>query len=104
MRYTDEVIFVRESADSHYDPDSGEWMDDEPQRILTLANVTDLGTERSVKIFGDIRQGAKVIRTVPLFSLPEFDFIEIDGKSYKEVTVREPAGRHSLIVQEVATK
>lgn len=102
MRYTDEVIFVQESADSHYDPDSGEWMDDEPQRTLTLANVTDLGTDRSVKIFGDIRQGAKVIRTMPLFNVPEFDTIEIEGKSYKDITLREPSGRNSLVVQEVS--
>lgn len=101
MRYTDEVIFIQESADSHYDPDSGEWMDDEPQRTLTLANVTDLGTDRSVKIFGDIRQGAKVIRTMPLFDVPEWDQIEIDNNIYKLTTERIPSNRTSIVVEEV---
>lgn len=104
MRYTDEITFVKESSESHYDPESGEWINGEPVQTSALVNVTDLGTERSVKVFGDIRQGAKVIRTMPLFSLPEFDHIEIDGKTFKETTARNPSGRHSLIVQEVAAK
>ncbi|MBO0456288.1 hypothetical protein JZO77_05990 [Enterococcus hulanensis] len=102
MRYTNEITFVKESPKSHYDPESGEWIKDEPKRSATIANVTDLGTERRVKIFGDIRQGAKVIRTLPLFSLPEFDYIEFESKTYKEITVRNPSGRNSLIVQEVS--
>lgn len=101
MRYTDEITFVKESSESHYDPDLGEYVEGEPKRISTLANVTDLGTDRSVKVFGNIRQGALVIRMMPLFVLPDFDSIEIDGKAYKEMTARNPSKRNSLIVQEV---
>lgn len=104
MRYTDEITFVKESSESHYDPESGELINGEPVQTSALVNVTDLGTERSVKVFGDVREGAKVIRTMPLFPLPEFDHIEIDGKTFKETTARNPSGRHSLIVQEVAAK
>lgn len=104
MRYDTSITFIKDSTDSHYDPELGEWVDGEAKRTGTVANVTDLGTERSVKVFGDVREGAKVIRTMPLFSLPEFDHIEIDGKTFKETTARNPSGRHSLIVQEVATK
>lgn len=103
MRYTDEITFVKESSESHYDPESGEWINGEPVQTSALVNVTDLGTERSVKLFGDIREGALVIRTMPLFVLPEFDYIEIDGKTFKETTARNPSDRHSLIVQEVVT-
>lgn len=102
MRYTDKITFIKESENSHYDSNLGVWIEEPPKRIPTDANVTDLGTERSVKVFGDIREGAKVIRTMPLFSLPEFDHIEFDGKTFKETTARNPSGRHSLIVQEVA--
>ena len=101
MRYTDEITFVKDSSESHYDPHIGEQVEGKAERKTALANVTDLGTERSVKIFGNIRQGAMVIRTMPLFSLPEFDYIEIGDKAYKEITARNPSGRNSLIVQEV---
>ncbi len=104
MRYTDEITFVKESSESHYDPDLGEWVDGEAKRTGTVANVTDLGTDRSVVLFGRIEQGAKVIRTQPLFAVPVFDQIKISGKTYEPLTTREPSGRHSLIVQEVAAK
>ena len=101
MRYDTSVTFIKDSTDSHYDPDIGEWVDGEAKRTGTVANVTDLGTNRSVALFGDIKQGAVIVRTQPLFSLPEFDTIEIEGKTYKDITLRVPSGRNSLIVQEV---
>lgn len=102
MRYDTEITFVNKSSESHYDPDLGEYVEGEPFKTITTANVTDLGTERSVKLFGDIREGALVIRTQPLFLIPEWDFIEIDGKSYQLTTARQPFNRNSLVVEEVA--
>lgn len=101
MRFTDEIIFVKRSSDSKYDPDLGEWVEGKPERIRTEANATDIGTDRSVTIFGSVEEGAKVIRTQPLFSIPAFDYIEIEGKTWQQVTARNPTYRNSLIVQEV---
>ncbi|EOI00678.1 hypothetical protein UAY_01781 [Enterococcus moraviensis ATCC BAA-383] len=101
MRYDKSIVFVAESSESHYDADLGEWVESEPKRTDTTANVTDLGTDRSVAIFGTINEGAKVIRTQPLFSVPKWDYIEYRGKTYQLVTERVPQERHSLIVQEV---
>lgn len=101
MRYTDEITFVKDSKESKYDPDLGEWVDGEAKRTGTVANVTDLGTERSVKVFGDVREGAKVIRTMPLFDVPEWDQIEIDNNIYKLTTERIPSNRTSIVVEEV---
>ena len=101
MRFTDEIIFVKRSSDSKYDPDLGEWVEGKPERTRTEANVTDIGTDRSVTIFGSVEEGAKVIRTQPLFSIPTFDYIEIEGKTLQQKTARNPAYRNSLIVQEV---
>lgn len=101
MRYADEIIFVKRGEGSHYDPNLGEWVEDEPTRTLTSANVTDLGTNRSVTIFGSIKEGAKVIRTQPLFAIPKFDYLEFEDKTWEVITSRVPALRNSLIVQEV---
>ena len=101
MRYDTSITFIKDSTDSHYDPDLGEWVEDEPTATVTDANVTDLGTDRSVALFGSIKQGAVVIRTQPLFIIPKWDTIEIDGKSYRLTTDRQPLDRNSLIVEEV---
>lgn len=101
MRYADEIIFVKSGAGSHYDPDLGEWVEDEPTKTITSANVTDLGTNRSVTLFGSIKQGAKVVMTQPLFVLPKWDTIDINEKSYQLTTERVPLERNTLIVEEV---
>lgn len=101
MRYDTKVLFIKNGEGSHYDPDLGEWVEDEPTVTVTDANVTDLGTNRSVALFGDIKQGAVVVRTQPLFLVPEWDSIDINGKTYKQTTSRKPLERNSLIVEEV---
>ena len=103
MRYDASITFIKDSTESHYDPNLGEWVHGEPSATITDANVTDLGTNRSMALFGDIRQGAKVIRTMPLFVVPEYDHILYEGKTYKDVTTRTPALRNSIIVQEVVS-
>ncbi|EGO7728054.1 hypothetical protein FNP24_001448 [Enterococcus faecalis] len=101
MRYLDEITFVKKSSESHYDPNSGEWIEEEPFRKTADVNATDIGTDRSITIFGSIKEGAKVIRTQPLFVIPEFDYIEFEGKTWEVITSRVPALRNSLIIQEV---
>ena len=100
MRYTDEITFVKRGS-SNYDPDLGEHVEGEPTKTGTSANVTDIGTDRSITLFGDIEQGAKVIRTMPLFDVPEWDYIEYEGKTYQLTTERSPDKQHTLIVEEV---
>lgn len=101
MRLINELAFVKTPVETHYDPNLGEWIEAEPIKTVTTATITDLGTTRSVEIFGDIKQGAKVIRLMPLFVLPDFDWLEFGGKKWELVTDREPDKFHTLIVQEV---
>lgn len=101
MRYLDKVDFVKKSADEGYDPVKGEYVEGEPTIITTYANVTDIGTERSVKVFGDIKQGAKVMRTMPLFVIPDYDYLSFGGKKWRLTTSRNPSERNTFILQEV---
>ena len=98
MRYLDEVTFIKESPDSHYDPDLGEWVEKELTRAVFSANITDIGTDRSAKVFGDIKQGAKVMRMMPLFNMPEYDYIEFDNKKWALMTYRNPSERNTFIL------
>ena len=101
MRYDCPIVFVRNDPEARYDPETGTWIENLPDDIETEANVTDLGTDRSVVVFGDIKQGAKVIRTQPLFDIPEWDFIKIEETYYQMTTSRNPLFRNSLIVEEI---
>lgn len=101
MRYDKSIAFVQESSESYYDTEIGEWVEAIPKKTPADVNITDLGTDRSITLFGSIKQGAKVVRTQPLFSVPKWDYIEYRGKTYQLVSERVPHDRHSLIVQEV---
>ncbi|MCT3126623.1 hypothetical protein EFO21_14080, partial [Lactococcus lactis] len=63
--------------------------------------ITDIGTDRSAKVFGDIKQGAKVMRMMPLFNMPKYDYIEFDNKKWALMTYRNPSERNTFILQEV---
>lgn len=65
MRYTDEITFVKKSSESHYDPNSGEWIEEEPFRKTTDVNVTDIGTDRSITISEALKKGLKSLGHSP---------------------------------------
>lgn len=100
MRYLNEITFVKK-GERVYDYENSQWIESDPVKTTTMANVTDLGTSRSVELFGNIDEGAKVIRTLPLFIVPEWDYIEFGGKTWELTTHKTPRDRTDLIVKEV---
>lgn len=105
MRYLDEVTFIKESPDSHYDPELGEYIKAEPIKAVFSANITDVGitdvgTDRSAKVFGYIKEGAKIMRMMPLFDMPEYDYVEFEGKKWYLLTYRNPSERNTFILRE----
>lgn len=56
----DEVIFEKDGEGNRYDPELGEWIEEAPITVTTNANVTDLGTDRSVAIFGIYDKGRRL--------------------------------------------
>ena len=98
MRYSDKVWFVTET-EGEYDPDLGEYGPAVLKKVFKRANVTDLGTDRSVKLFGDVTEGKKVIRLLRPYTEP-WDYVIFDGKTYDITTHRDTRLRAGFIVQE----
>lgn len=108
MRYDTEVNFVVEK-DEYYDPVLSIHVDGTKEETKLRANVTDLGTDRSKVLFGDIKQGAKVIRLLRPYT-KKWDYVLIYNKLTKEtqkfeiVTERNLRLKNTFIVQEVVAK
>ncbi|WP_301389899.1 hypothetical protein [Enterococcus entomosocium] len=107
MRYDTEVTFVIEKG-GYYDPDLGEHVEPNLEETIKLANVTDLGTDRSKALFGDIKQGAKVIRLLRPYT-KEWDYVLIFNKlrskteKFEIITERNLRLKNTFIVQEVVS-
>lgn len=107
MRYDTEVTFVIEK-DGYYDPELGEHVEPSLDEKLKFANVTDLGTDRSKALFGDIKQGAKVIRLLRPYK-KEWNYVLIFNKlrnqvdKFEIITERNLRLKNTFIVQEVAS-
>ncbi|MGG5323829.1 hypothetical protein IGJ83_001212 [Enterococcus pernyi] len=106
MRYDTEVTFVI-GKNGYYDPELGEHVEPTLVETVKLANVTDLGTDRSKALFGDIKQGAKVIRLLRPYTR-EWDYVLIFNKlrrkteKFEIITERNLRLKNTFIVQEVA--
>ncbi|MBD5429342.1 MAG: hypothetical protein HDR40_05440 [Lactobacillus sp.] len=99
MRMTHKVKFYR--SDSFYDPDAHEFADDVKVVHEDMANVTDMGTNRSQELLGNYVKQAKVVRLLhPLHTV--FDYLTIDNSDthYRMQTQRTPLKGYTLIVGE----
>lgn len=99
MRYDTPVIFTHES-ESYYDFDLGERVPGQFVTDKVMGNVTDLGTEMSVKVFGSIKENALVVRLLRHYTQP-FDYLVINGRTYTLLKSQKLRQKHTLIIQEV---
>lgn len=99
MRYNKLITFIHET-EGKYNPDTGEYDDPVKESDSKRVNLTDLGTDRSKTLFGDIKEGAKVIRLLRPYNKP-WDYVVIDSKTYELTTQRDTRLRDGIIVQEV---
>lgn len=99
MRYDKKIVFVIETG-GEYDPELGEHIEPAIVKTEKMANITDLGTERSKVLFGDVKQGAKVVRLLRPY-LKKWDYALIGNDKYKIVTGRQLRLKNTFILQEV---
>ena len=99
MRYDKRIYFIRKSQEE-YDPIKGEWVGGATYAVPKMANVTDLGSERSVAMFGNVMEDALTVRLLNRYREP-FDTVRIDGTHYSVIKDLKLRHKHTLIVKEV---
>ena len=99
MRYDKRIYFIRKSQEE-YDPIKGEWVGGVTYAVPKMANVTDLGSERSVAMFGNVMEDALTVRLLNRYREP-FDTVRIDGTHYSVIKDLKLRHKHTLIVKEV---
>ena len=99
MRFDTPVFFqlIRQGA---YDPQTGNYSDSESAETKVYADVTDTGTDTMNIIYGQIRQGSKVIRLQNHYT-KTFNRIRIGDKQYRVDFDRKLRAKHVFIVSEV---
>ena len=99
MRFNNNVQFY--FSDEHYDPVKGENVGGTKLVGEEFANVTDLGTDRSVALYGDVNIQAYVIRTINPIGY-KWSYCTIDGGNTQYITntKRVPLKNNTLIVGE----
>ena len=99
MRYDKRVYFVRKTQEE-YDPIKGEWVGGVTDEVPKFANVTDLGSERSIAMFGNVMEDALTVRLLNRYREP-FDTVRIDGTHYSVIKDLKLRRKQTLIVKEV---
>lgn len=80
MRYSDRIVFVTET-EGGYNPGTGEH--DEATKTIDVkpCNISPIGVERSVQLFGEIDTSIVVARLQRSYD-KDFDHVEISGDRY----------------------
>ena len=81
MRY-DTPIYFQTVTKGAYNADTGNYAPDIPVEEKKYASVTDSGKEALRLIYGDLKQGCKVVRLLRPYKKP-FDSIRIGEKKYR---------------------
>lgn len=100
MRYTDRLTIVTES-EGGYNPTTGVFDDASTVSKELPANISQLGVERTVQLFGELDKTILVARLQRPYRQP-YDYCVVDGKKYN-VKRHIPHRRESVFYLEGAT-
>lgn len=99
MRFDTPVYFQTVKA-GEYDASTGDHGEDIITEEKRDASVTDAGIDTMHLVYGEIRQGVKVVRLQNHYNKP-FDQLKIDGKVYRVDRQRRLRLKHILVCSEV---
>ncbi len=99
MRFDTPVYFQR-IEQGPYNEETGNYEQASITEDMRYASVTSAGTEALKLVYGELRQGCKVVRLQTHYQ-PAFDRIRIGGKTYQVDSSRKLRTKHVFIVSEV---
>lgn len=99
MRY-DTPIYFQQITDGAYDALTGDYSADTVKEVKRWASVTDAGIDTLRLVYGEIKQGAKVVRLQTQFTEP-FNRIRIGEKIYSVDRVRNLRTKQTFVASEV---
>ena len=88
MRFNEVVYFVKNSNGSVYNPEIGEWVEGEEVKTHKVADVSDIGLELSVQLFGNYESTRKIIRLQKPYTEP-FDYLVYKDQKYHHLMTRQ---------------
>lgn len=83
MRYSEKVTF-HSCPDDVYNPETGEYDTGNDAKTVLYANVTDVGAQQQIQLFGALVNNTKTVRLRS--TIPEhWDYLTIGDKTIKYV-------------------
>lgn len=96
----DTPIYFQKTIPGAYDENTGNYGKPTVEEVKKYASVTDSGVETLNLVYGEIRQGTKVVRLNGHYNAP-FDHIRIGNKVYRVDMARPLRNKHVFVVSEV---
>lgn len=78
MRYSDRITFVTETEEV-YNPDTGEYEGGNPVTETKPCNLSPLGIDRTVSLFGELDINMSVTRLQQPYTSP-YTYVAVNGK------------------------
>jgi hypothetical protein len=97
---TDTAVYFQTTTPGAYDATTGNYGKPTVEEVKKYASVTDSGVETLNLVYGEIRQGSKVVRLNGQYNA-SFDHIRIGRKVYRVDMARPLRNKHVFVVSEV---
>lgn len=99
MRY-DTPVFFQKIKPGNYDPETGNYGNDQAVAIKVFASVNDTGTKSMQLIYGTVKQGSLTVHLQNHYN-DSFDRVRIDDKVYQVDSSRKLKLKHVFVLSEV---
>lgn len=94
MRYASPIYFIKNAEPVRLS--NGDWREGLESETLKFANISDMGDETKMNVFGNVTTQGLVIRIQNDYT-DDFNHIEYNGKNYR--VLRKKTFRHDTVFE-----